>query len=302
MSYESPSNRPAHTQGRETQPVTHYTDRPGYTAQPGYVQPSRSATQPGYDPYPAYAAPAVQPPLSGLAVAGLVVGIIALLTSFIPIVNNISFFVALLGAVLAIVGMVGTKKGAHRGGGMAVAGLVLNVVALIAVLAMQAMCSAVLDSASESLANSTSASSTVAGVVVADGATPPTGQGQPSAADLAPGSAVQLGNGLNVCVDWVRFDYEKYDGSPATGVHVTYTNGGSSEASFNPYDWKGQDAQGAQRTYTFTVTSDEASLNSGTLAPGGTVSGMLFFEGTLTKALYYGSMFDSAPTASWSLV
>ena len=34
---------------------------------------------------------------SAMAIAGLVLGLIALLTSFIPIINNLSFFLALLG-------------------------------------------------------------------------------------------------------------------------------------------------------------------------------------------------------------
>ncbi len=42
-------------------------------------------------------------PRSGLAIAGLVLGIIALVTSLMPIINNMSFFAALVGAVLAIV-------------------------------------------------------------------------------------------------------------------------------------------------------------------------------------------------------
>lgn len=44
---------------------------------------------------------------SGMAIAGFVLGIIALLTSLVPIVNNFSFFLAILGIIFTIVGLIG---------------------------------------------------------------------------------------------------------------------------------------------------------------------------------------------------
>lgn len=38
---------------------------------------------------------------SAMAITGLVVGIVALGTSFLPIINNVSFFIGLVGLVLA---------------------------------------------------------------------------------------------------------------------------------------------------------------------------------------------------------
>ena len=45
-------------------------------------------------------------PRSALAIAGLVLGILGLVTSLLPFINNVSFFVALIGAALAIAGLV----------------------------------------------------------------------------------------------------------------------------------------------------------------------------------------------------
>lgn len=42
-------------------------------------------------------------------------------------------------------------------------------------------------------------------------------------------------------IAWVLLN----DGTPITQVSVTYQNNGNSQASFNPYDWKAEDAQGA---------------------------------------------------------
>lgn len=86
-------------------------------------------------------------PRSGLAIAALVLGIVAAATSFMPIINNISFFIALIGLVLAIVAMVGIRKGKNSGKGIAIAGLVLSIVAGVMVLGTQAFYSAVLDEA-----------------------------------------------------------------------------------------------------------------------------------------------------------
>ena len=56
-------------------------------------------------------------------------------------------FIALIGLVLAIVAMVGIRKGKNSGKGIAIAGLVLSIVAGVMVLGTQAFYSAVLDEA-----------------------------------------------------------------------------------------------------------------------------------------------------------
>lgn len=92
-----------------------------------------------------------KPPRSGLAIAALVLGIVALVTSFLPIINNISFFMALIGLILAIVGILGIRKGKNSGMGMAIAGLVICIVAGAVVLGTQAMYGAAIDESSKQL-------------------------------------------------------------------------------------------------------------------------------------------------------
>ena len=65
---------------------------------------------------------------SGMAIAGLILGIIALITSWMPFLNNMSFFIALVGVVLAIVGVVSTVKGTHSGKALAIVAIVINIV------------------------------------------------------------------------------------------------------------------------------------------------------------------------------
>ena len=121
-----------------------------------------------------------------------------------------------------------------------------------------------------------------------------------STENLVVGTTVNLPDGLSVTVDSVEPGLTNFDGSAMTGVHVTYTNNGDDGASYNVYDWKGEDANGAQQSSGYySDGSDE--LNSGTLAKGGTVSGNVYFKGDLARVLYFGNPLEKTATASWSL-
>lgn len=121
-----------------------------------------------------------------------------------------------------------------------------------------------------------------------------------STENLVVGTTVNLPDGLSVTVDSVEPGLTNYDGSAMTGVHVTYTNNGDDGASYNVYDWKGEDANGAQQsTGYYSEGSDE--LSSGTLAKGGTVSGNVYFKGDLARVLYFDNVLEKTATASWSL-
>ena len=74
---------------------------------------------------------------SAAAIVGLVLGILAIVTSWIPIVNNLSFILGIIGLVFAIVGVVGTVRGKKGGKGLAIAALVVNVLSLVIVLGLQ---------------------------------------------------------------------------------------------------------------------------------------------------------------------
>lgn len=76
---------------------------------------------------------------SGLGIAGLVLGVVALLTSFLPIINNASFVIAIIGFVLAVVGTLQCVRGKRAGKGLAIAAIVANVVACALVLGSQQM-------------------------------------------------------------------------------------------------------------------------------------------------------------------
>lgn len=121
-----------------------------------------------------------------------------------------------------------------------------------------------------------------------------------STENLVIGTTVNLPDGLSVTVDSVEPGLANYDGSAMTGIHVTYTNNGDDGASYNVFDWKGEDANGAQQSSGYySDGSDE--LSSGTLARGGTVSGNVYFKGDLARVLYFGNVLEKTATASWAL-
>lgn len=118
--------------------------------------------------------------------------------------------------------------------------------------------------------------------------------------DLAVGTSITTSDNVTVVVDSVETGLTNYDGSTMTGIHVTYTNNGDDGADYNVYDWKGEDANGAQQSSGYYSEGSD-TLESGTLAEGGTVSGNIYFDGDIKKALYFGNIFEKSATASWVL-
>lgn len=90
------------------------------------------------------------------------------------------------------------------------------------------------------------------------------------------------------------FNYNTPDaGKEYVIVNVTIRNLGKDEVSYNPFDFKVQDANGAQENSTFATLDD--SLSSGTLAPNGKVTGSMPFEvptGTNAKLIFQPSFWS----------
>lgn len=82
---------------------------------------------------------------SSLCTAGLVLGIIGVCTSFIPIINNLSF---VLGILAVIFGLVSVKKASK---GKMIATVILGILAIIITLSAQKTVSDSLDALSEDL-------------------------------------------------------------------------------------------------------------------------------------------------------
>lgn len=87
---------------------------------------------------------------SGFATSSLVLGIIGICTSFIPIVNNMSF---LLGIIAVIFGIVSLAKKASKG--MAIAGIIISILAIMITISSQKALSDGLDAISKDLDKAT---------------------------------------------------------------------------------------------------------------------------------------------------
>lgn len=83
---------------------------------------------------------------SGLSTASLVLGIVGICTSFIPIINNLSFVMGILSFIFGIIGLV---KGASKGKN--ISGIILGILAIVITLSMQKSMSDALDTMSNSL-------------------------------------------------------------------------------------------------------------------------------------------------------
>lgn len=110
---------------------------------------------PQNNPHPSFSEFKAPPSKSAMAITALVLGIIALITSFLPIINNLSFVLVILGVIFSIVGLVGISRGKKSGKGIAIAALVICILSGVIVMATQSMYSAALDQATSSSAGTT---------------------------------------------------------------------------------------------------------------------------------------------------
>lgn len=104
---------------------------------------------------PPFGPPSFGPPPTkkgaGLAIASMVLGILALLLSWIPIINNVAAILAVVGLALGIPALIKARRGTAGGTGMAITGLVTSVLAIVLVIVTQLLFVKALDEAGVSL-------------------------------------------------------------------------------------------------------------------------------------------------------
>lgn len=95
-------------------------------------------------------------------------------------------------------------------------------------------------------------------------------------AELAPGQTYTTSDNLEITVNSVT------TASNALGTYIaaniTYLNNGDEPASFNQFQWNLQTPAGVVSDSTITGFDD--ALGSGDLTPGGTVTGVVYFDGS----------------------
>ena len=176
---------------------------------------------------------AVVKPLSALAVTALVLGIISLLLSWVPILNNLIFILALIATVVAIVAVVQTRPNkAHRGSGMAITSLVISILAIVVVFGSQAMYSKAIDEAfgKASVAPSAGASASSGGAATQSAEASKAGEDS---------TVAQLKNGkVTIEVKKVEKSVNDYEGKPTVAATLVITNNDTS--NLNPFEYRVQ--------------------------------------------------------------
>lgn len=175
---------------------------------------------------------------SGMAIAGLVLGILAAVSSWIPIINNFSFIVAVIGLVFAIVGVVGTVRGKKAGKGIAIAALVINLVAAGIVLATQSAMSAAIDDATSGLVSTEDVT-----VQQQEGSEAPDGS-DGSDADAADQQAYAISD--------VQMTGDEF----SVTISGTFTNNSGTEVSYVQVSYRLLDAEGAQIGTAYANTNN----------------------------------------------
>ncbi len=245
-----------------------------YPPQAPYQHPYAPVQQPPY---------ALQKKGAGLAIASMVLGIVALLLSWVPIVNNLAAVLAVVGLALGIPALVRARRGTHGGKGLAIAGLVTSLVAIAVVILTQAFYASVIDEVERSLDEGLS-STAPAGDALLDEPSQlvePAPEGAAETADVVPlGVPAQVGDYL-VTVDAVELDADEsvlaaddYN-EPATGQYVltqltvTYTGTAEGMPGFDLTTvFHGSDARQYSDAECTAFLVDDA-MDVPTLNPGG---------------------------------
>ena len=155
--YDQPGyDQPAYAQ-QQAYGQTGHDQQQGYgQQQQGYGQTAAYGATAAYPQagYGNYATPGSGGPGKGLAIAALVVGIIALLGSWIPFGGWFFAFLGLVAIVLGIVGVVQANKGRAGGKGMAVIGAVLGALSIIVAILVTVFVVLAINEASNSASES----------------------------------------------------------------------------------------------------------------------------------------------------
>ena len=220
--------------------------------------------------------------VSALAIAALVLGVAAVAAAFIPVVNNGSLIVALVGFVCGVAGIVGSRKGKKRGFALAILGLVISIAAVVVALMTPNYFSSALNTVPGGAQH---ASAPVSATDGKDPGNPDASSDTRDYSSMSVGQSVTFDNGLTLSLVSVKAGIEGEGANPITGVTLSYTNNGTSNISYSPYDWKAQDADGALKNTTL-FSKGEAVLESGELAPSDTVTGSVYFVGDIAKVFY----------------
>lgn len=241
---------------------------------------------PGYSGQPPSARPGSG---TGLAVAAMVLGILALLGCWVPLLNVLSVLLALAGLGVGVPALVLAVQGRRGGRGMALAGVITSAVAIIGSVVVTVVFSAALGGIADALQSADSDSTATAGPPSSTSSPSADPEPPPAAEALALGTAAQVGEyavtvtGVDQDAD-ARVAEQSEFNPPPTGRYilvdltVTYTGTEEGDAWIDlAPTYRGTDARDYDSSSCTAVTPDPA-IEQPTLRTGGTASFSVCFD------------------------
>lgn len=241
--------------------------------QPPYGSPLSGYGQ-GYPP------PQQAPiPKNGLGTTALVLGILAILLAFVPILGFIAYPLAILGIIFGLIAVGRARKRIATNRGVSVAGLVTSLIGLALVIVSTVIyVSAISAAVGNSGAVASGAASGNSGSPCA--AAYPDKQ---SADICADDKSTVILDGMSVNATALAVEHGNFN-SDALCSTVTIKNTSNRTQDYNVLDFKLQTPNGV--VATASLMSSGETLDSGALIAGGTKSGKVCSEDTAEKGRF----------------
>lgn len=245
-------------------------------------------------PYTGQQPPAAVKGSNGLATAGFVLGLLGLLTSWIPVLNIVGIILGIIGVILAGIGLAKSKK-VNAGKGLALAGIVLGALAVVfAVLINAVFVSAVDEAFDETTKTNVEAPNDKGGKAASGGNEKSDAELGTTRDNPAPlGSAIS-GDDWTVKVNSVKtVNGDSIGQSPATGMTLLSIN---MTATYNGDDSQGSTAWASVKFVdTDGTTIDSTSGSTLFLAENDFDSLKTIYNGASIK----GDQLLEVPSDTW---
>jgi hypothetical protein len=243
---------------RKRSPMTRYPSGPR-DRQPNPGPAPQCPPGPGWAPMGATAPPPEPTKRNGFTITALALSLVGLVFALMPITGFLGFGAGLLAVLFALLA-VGRWRRGQASKGLTIAALVLAILTTVAGFFSMKMFFDIVDGFGRSDSPPAAVGAPLAPADPAAGDSP--------AQHFTAGQTVDR-DGLQITAEPLRKVKPQY-GDRMVCSKVTYNNTGTDQAPFNVIDWKIQNPAGVQSP---AYMAQDGGLQSGQLAPGGSVTG-----------------------------
>lgn len=223
-----------------------------------------------------------------LGILSIVIGAIALILSWIPIVNNFAAVLAVIGVILGLIAFLVNRKHKKL---LAWIGTILSVVSFAIVMGTQSMYSNAIDDVAGK--NDTQATNEDNSNNKSSQESSTSSSEENKAFNV--GDTVEQKNGMNIKVDSVEYkdggEFDDLDdGKQFVVVHLTLDNKGTKTLDYNEYDYK-LDDNGKQTDFDSFMSDENGNdvysdmLESGSLRPNSSMTGTIIGQAVTSDSL-----------------